>query len=130
MPKLDVGVQPRARGAARVDAGTVQVLFHQQLRRVVADLRAHDGERMSVRRVTCVDELPVGLVRRACENLAQQLRADRTVVWNRLGVGRIGDFLALGGRAPRRSGGRGVELFADVDKTDRPRIGQRETGGR
>ena len=82
--ELDVQVDAREGGAARVDAGAVQVLLHQDLRVVVADLRAHHGDRVAVGRVLRVDELPVGHQRRAGQRVAQQLRADRAVVGDRL----------------------------------------------
>ena len=123
MTELDVGVKAGGCGAPRIDARTVQILLHQQLRRVVTDLRAHDGERVFIRRVARVDELPVGLVRRTRESLVQQLRADRAIVWDRLRVGGVGDFPASGRRAPRPKSGGSFEFFADVDERERAWIG-------
>ena len=45
MAEQDVEVDPGESGAAGVDAGTVQVLLHQDLRHEVADLGTHHGER-------------------------------------------------------------------------------------
>ena len=111
----------------------MQVLLHEHLGHVVADLRPHHRDGAAVGRVGGVDELPVGCVRRAREGLAQQLRADRAVVGDRGGVRRVGGHgrvgeprRARGGRGDAR-GARSCHFFADVDEADAPRVGHRES---
>ena len=103
--ELDVEVHARERGAAGVDARTVQVLLHQDLRHVVADLRAHHGDRVTGRRLARGDELPVGGVR-ALGGGAHQVRPDAAARRAR-----------AGGAGHRRRRRRGL---------DRAGVGQRE----
>ena len=79
--ELHVLVDAREGGSARIDARTVQVLLEQDLGRVVADLRAHDGERMCVAGVRRADELPVRVV----PGLVQEASADRAVAGDPFG---------------------------------------------
>ena len=61
--ELDVEADAGEGGAAGVDPGAVQVLLHQDLRDVVADLGTHHRDRMAARRVLGRDQLPVRGVR-------------------------------------------------------------------
>jgi hypothetical protein len=54
--ELDDQVGARERHPASLDVGAVEVLLHQQLRRVVAGLRAEDHRRVAVGGVLGVDE--------------------------------------------------------------------------
>ena len=53
---LEVEAEARERDAARVEAAAVQVVLHQDLGRVVADLRAGDEDRVAARRALRADQ--------------------------------------------------------------------------
>ena len=128
--ELHVVVDAREGGPARVDPGAVQVLLEQDLGREVPDLRAHHRERVPVRGVQSVDELPVGLV----PGLAQEARADRAVHGDRLRARRVRDPRAPGRqphRAQSRAGLRGgrpgrTHRFAVVHEAHRAGVGKCE----
>ena len=69
--ELDVEVHAREGRTVGVDPGTVDVLLHEDLRREVGHLRAHDRQRVAASRVLAADQQRVG--HRVVE--AQQSRA-------------------------------------------------------
>ena len=69
MAEQDVEPDAREGRAAGVDPGAVDVHLHQDLRLVVADLRAEHADRMAGRGLARRDQLPVGGVRLAADLL-------------------------------------------------------------